>query len=259
MGYNNDSLRDPIVVDIETVPLDGAADYLPPPEVPTPPDLEAIKAAGNLKDPDKIAADIAKRKIDAEAAYQAALAKSAANHAAALDRAALDFNLARIVAIGWSDGGEPNVIDCRNECAEASALEAFWPAVAHAPLVGFRIRTFDAPMLMARSRFLGVKHPALDLGQYNRTGRLIDLWDVLTFGLRDYDTTNVMPRKLKTYAKRYGLTVNDETDGKDISQLVAAGDWEAVKAHCASDVRLTTELAYKLGVLKAAPEPATVF
>lgn len=240
MGYNNEHARGPLVVDIETVPIDLAAEFVPPP------DLESIQAAKNLKDPAKIQEDIQKRRAEATA-----------THAQSLGRAGLDFNLARIVAIGWSDGGEVIARTCVNECAEREALEEFWRESAHTSLVGFRIRTFDAPMLMARSRYLEVRYPLLDLGRYSRGGRVTDLWDVLTFGLSDYETTCVMPRRLKTYAKRYGLTVNDEVDGKDIAGLVAADDWNAVRSHVTSDVQLTVELARRLGVLRAVAEAVT--
>lgn len=232
--------RGPIVVDLETVPLDSAAEYVPAP------DLDSIQAAKNLKDPAKVAEDVAKRRAEAAAA-----------HASALGKAALDFNLARIVAIGWQpEDGELVTHACEDEARERYVLEQFWRETAHAPLVGFRIRTFDAPMLMARSRYLGVKHPSLDLSRYSRNGRIVDLWDVLTYGLSDYETTSVMPRRLKTYAKRYGLTVADEIDGKEIPALVAAGEWDKVRSHLVSDVQLTFEFARRLGVVQAA---ATVF
>jgi hypothetical protein len=73
---------------------------------------------------------------------------------------------------------------------------------------------------------------------------------VLTFGLSDYETTSVMPRRLKSYAKRYGLEVEDQIDGKEIPALVQAGDWDAVRSHIESDVRLTVALAQRLGVMR---------
>ena len=65
-------------------------------------------------------------------------------------------------------------------------------------------------------------------------------------------TTSVMPRRLKSYARRYGLTVDDAVDGKEIPALVEAGDWDAVRSHIESDVRLTVELAQRLGVMRVA-------
>jgi hypothetical protein len=230
-------MTESLVFDIETCPLDGAAEYVPAP------DMDAIQPAKNLKDPAKIAEDIAKRKADA-----------AAGHAAALGKAALDFNLARIVAIGWTAGDAVVVKVCESEQAEAGFLEDFWAATHRRQLIGFRVRTFDLPMLMARSRYLNVRHPPIDLSRYSRSGRVTDLWDVLTYGLSDYETTSVMPRRLKTYAKRYGLAVDDAVDGAEIGAeipaLVAAGDWGRVVSHVTSDVQLTAALARRLGVMQ---------
>jgi hypothetical protein len=234
MGLNSEYSQPLLVVDLETSPLDCARDYVPPP------DLDSIQAARNLKDPVKIAEDVAKRKAEAQSQYESALAK-----------ASLDFNLARIVALGWSeDGAHVDVETCETEADERLVLQAFWHQLQDRGLIGFRIRTFDAPMLMARSRYLGLASPRFDLGRYGRGGRIVDLWDVLTFGLSDYETTSVMPRRLKVFAQRYGLTVDDDIDGKDIGQLVTAGDWDGVRRHVESDVRLTAQLAQRLGVLR---------
>ena len=236
MGFNSQDVREPIVVDLETYALESAADYVPPP------DLTTITAAKNLRDPVKVAEDVAKRQAEA-----------LAGHTEKLGKAALDFNLARIVALGWWDTAKPDpcVVVCRDEDDEAIALTRFWAEAGHCPLVGFRIRTFDAPMLMARSRYLGIRYPVLDLGRYARGARIVDLWDTLTFGLSDFECTAVMPRKLKSYGVRYGVPVSDdEINGKDIGALVAAGDWDSVASHCAADVRLTTALARRVGVLQ---------
>ena len=62
---------------------------------------------------------------------------------------------------------------------------------------------------------------------------------------------NLMPRTLKAFAKRFGLSVTDDIDGKDIPALAAAGDWEAIAKHCMADLELTLALARKLGVVQA--------
>lgn len=233
----------PVVMDIETAPLEMAADYVPPP------DLDGIKAPKNYKKQEAIDEYVEKEK-----------ASRLVDHQDKLGKAGLDFNLARIVAIGWHTGqmfkAWPDTLApfihidlCRNEDFERDALVVFWQQTSDRDYLGFKIRTFDLPMLMARSRYLGVKYPALDLSRYARQGRIIDLWDVLTFGLSDYETTTVMPRKLKTYAKRYGIPVDDDTNGCDIAALVKAGNWEAVAAHLKSDVLTTRALAIRLGVL----------
>lgn len=253
-------MRIPIVFDIETTAIDGAADFVPDPEPIPYPDMDAIQAARNLKDPVKIADDLARRKADAIRDHGEKIDKSWQVYNEKLAKASLDFNLARIVAIGYQQNGMTVATTCGNEAEERRALAAFWIQTARQPLLGFRVRTFDAPMLMSRSRFLGVPYAPFDLGRYSRSDRLVDIWDVLTFGLSDYDTTQVMPRKLKSYAKRYGLHVADEVKGEDIGALVAAGEWSKVIAHVTSDVELTADLARKLGLLpETVDEIAEVF
>lgn len=234
MGYNNDNslFGSPIVVDIETAPHPCATDYVPPP------DLDSIKAAGNLKDPDKIKADIEARK-----------AKAHAEHAESLSRAALDWNLCRIVALGWScDGGERvTVKPCANEDEEVNALTAFWRDAEGREFLGFSARTFDLPVLIQRSRLLKLKCCRnVNLARYGK-GSVIDLRDILTFDDARYEA--VMPRSLKMFCKRFGLTVEDEVSGADVPQLIADGKWDAVIAHVTSDVRLTAQLAKRIGVL----------
>lgn len=244
MGFNNEhATSGALVFDCETAAHPLATAYV------DPLDLSSIAAAKNLKDPDKIAADIQKRQAEAQA-----------EHDTKLSRCALDFNLCRVVALAWMDADDAaeavTVYTCANEDEEAVALREFWRAAQRYQLIGFRIRTFDAPLLMTRSRYLGVPYPALDLGRYARNGRIVDLWDALTFGLSDYETTVVMSRKLTSYARRYGLPVEDTVKGSEIPRLVLEGDWDSVVAHVTSDVQLTAALARRIGVLRAiAPMP----
>lgn len=210
----------PIVFDIETCGLPNAADYLDP----CVPDAR-------LKDPDKIAAD-----IDAKI--------SSRN-----EKLALDWNVGRIVAVGWwtqTIGAVTRI--CENEDMEAVILMDFWQAAKHRTLVGFNIKAFDLKFMIQRSRYLGVTHPDLDLGKYAKRG-IEDLFSLLTFNDGTYDQ-GAMRRSLKAFAKRFGLPVNDDINGKDIPALVAAGEWEKVAAHVASDVELTLALARRLGVIQ---------
>jgi hypothetical protein len=58
-----------------------------------------------------------------------------------------------------------------------------------------------------------------------------------------------MPRSLKAFCKRFGIPVTDEIDGAQIPELVAAGKWEQVRSHVASDVTLTLALARRVGAV----------
>jgi DNA polymerase elongation subunit (family B) len=223
MGYNSEfaASRGPIVFDIETCALPDAAQY-----------LEPVQAAKNLKDPAKIAADIAERTAERD------------------EKCGLDYNVARIVCIGSDVGGETVSLMCRTEAEEANAIRAFWADAQGRRMVGFRCREFDLPMLIQRSRYLGIKAPNIDLGRYNRANRVIDLYDVLTF--QDSQRTFAMRRTLHAFCRRFNIPVADETHGSDIAAMVAAEYWAGVQAHCESDVRLTRALAERLGVVEAA-------
>jgi hypothetical protein len=87
------------VFDIETVRLAEAETYLEPP-----------KPRANLKDPAKIAADVTEKTT------------------ALLERAALDPDLCRIVAVGWEGGGLAESAVCENAVEERRVLERFWQA-----------------------------------------------------------------------------------------------------------------------------------
>ena len=203
-----------------------------------PPNLDAIQAAGNLKDPAKIAESLEKRKAEALDDYRASLG-----------RAALDWNLSRIVAIGWHLHGQPEPVCeiAKTEAEEAALLRRFWSAKGGALIVGFHARAFDVPTLIQRSRLLGVPYQRVSLARYGR-GDVLDVREELTFD--DARAESIMPRSLKAFAKRFGIPCPDPTNGKDIAQLVADGDWEGVRSHCLSDVDLTRELAVRIGLVQ---------
>lgn len=203
-----------LVVDCETVAIAGAEAYVQP--------------ARNLVDPEKIAANVAER----------------------VAAAALYPWTARIVALGWcheTDDVE-TVRLCNSEAAEATVLREFWAVVGHDRqdrLVTFNGRRYDLPLLMLRSMLLGVKYPMLNLDRYRSPH--VDLLDTLTWnGVLDV-------RSLTWFAKRFGLDTSDAFSGKEVAQLYEDGNWDAIEAHCASDVRLTRQIAELIGVLKKRP------
>ena len=209
----------PIIVDIETSGLPNAADY-----------LEPVQAARNLKDPEKIKADIAEKEQ------------------ARLEKLALDWNVGRIVALAWwTEADGVRACLCRTEAEEAMALAAFWFASRHRTIVGFNVKGFDLKFMTQRSRYLRVAHPLLDLGKYSRKG-IVDLFSELTFNDGTYDQ-GAMRRTLTAFCKRFGIPVATTISGADVPALVEAGDWNAVRAHVMVDVQLTVALAQKLGVI----------
>lgn len=202
-----------IVFDLETAAIDNAADY--------------VKPAGNLKDPDKIKASIEER----------------------ASKAALNPWLCRIIALGWCVEGEDveRVDVAPNEAAEVKLLREFWARVSNergtVPLVTFNGFGFDAPVVMARSMLLGVPHQPLNIDRFRSPH--VDLMQRLCWGDREKALS------LAFYAQRFGIPTDDAFTGALIGQLLADGDWESIKRHCASDVRLTRLLAERIGVLKA--------
>jgi hypothetical protein len=213
----------PIIVDIETCSLPNAADF-----------LEPVQPAKNLKDPEKIKADIDARTLERE------------------QKLALDWNVGRIAAIGWwteEQGLQADV--CKVEGDEASLLRAFWTECRHRIIVGFNLKGFDLRFMVQRSRYLGVPHPILNFSKYDRRG-ITDLYLDLTFGDGTYDQ-GAMRRTLHAFCKRFGIPVDDAIKGADVPALVTAGDWEAVLTHVRSDVELTRALAQRLGVVRDVP------
>ena len=214
----------PIVFDIETVGLDNAQDF-----------LEPVRAAGNLKDPEKIKVDIEQRTIERN------------------KRLALDWNVGRIVAIGWCcDGSHIETRVCPNEKDESLAIGEFWRISRGRTLVGFNVKQFDLRFLIQRSRYLGIPYPRVDMSKYSSRG-VIDLYLELTFSDGKYDE-GAMRRTLKSFAKRFGIPVEDEVSGSDIAALVEAGDWDKVISHVTSDVKLTAALAERIGSARAFTE-----
>jgi predicted PolB exonuclease-like 3'-5' exonuclease len=211
-----------IVFDLESVAIANADEFIEPATAPS-----------NYKSEQAIADYIAKA------------------NAEQIAKAALDIDLARIVAIGFDDGTGPVVEVVKTEDDERQILTAFWLRYyieyrtlrSYPTLIGFNCVGFDLPLLLRRSLYLGVKTPKLQLGKYRHPG-IEDLMLLLSFdGALRY-------RSLSFYAKRFGLNVlHDQHTGADVPALVAAGDWEAVAAHCKNDVETTVALARRLGVL----------
>ena len=201
------------VFDIETAPLADAELYLPTP-----------RPRANLKDPAKIEADLAEKA------------------AAALDKAALDPDLCRIVAAAWECDEIVDSAVSQEPGEERRLLERFWRASRGMTFVGFNCVSFDLPVLLRRSLYLGVHAPHVPLNKY-RPGRVVDLMQLLAYqGTLTY-------RSLGFYCRRFGITVPDEVTGAAVAALVAAGEWRQVHDHVRADVVKTAQLAGRVGVI----------
>ncbi len=202
-----------VVFDIETAPLPDAAQWIEPAEAPA-----------NYKKPEAIAAYVAEKQAEAVA------------------KAALDLDLCRIVAIGWTDSEYDQGVRVETESSmgEESMLGLFWAFLDNRNTIGYNSLGFDLPILLRRSLYLNVPAPRLNLNKYKSDQ--IDLMQVLSM------SGTLRTRSLNFYCKRFGLDVpRDETTGADIYALVTVGDWGAVAKHCHTDVCKTVALARRLG------------
>jgi uncharacterized protein YprB with RNaseH-like and TPR domain len=207
-----------LILDLETAPHPAAHRW-----------AEPVRAARNLKDPEKIAADILEKSEKQAAEF------------------GLDPDLNRIVALGYHvvGHGEPECEVMSDELEERHHLIAFWDVYRKLPdprIVTFNGFRFDLPVLMRRSMYLDVPYQRLSIDKYRSTH--IDLWQILSFN-------GALPaHSLKFYAQRMGFGLEDKIDGAQIAQLVREERWDEVRAHCLSDVGLTHALANRLGVLQ---------
>jgi len=221
MNYATDT--SPICFDLETAGLPNAEQF-----------LEPCQPDQRLTDPLKIQASIHER-----------------NQARA-EKFGLDWNIGRIVALGWWTAPKgAQVHACTNESMEAAALRAFWEAARHRTMIGFRCKDFDLKFAIQRSRYLRVPYPVLDLGKYSRGTSIIDLYAELTFNDSQDRDSWCMRRTLHAFCKRFGIEVKDDTSGADTARLVAEENWPAIVKHCQSDIQLTTALAQRLGFVHA--------
>lgn len=219
MGFN-DAGAERIVLDIETVASPDAADYIEPAEAPA-----------NYKDPIKIAEYIASKRVKQ------------------IEDAGLEADLCEVVAVGWMHEGDlAAVVNTRALLSEADLLRDVWYHIGNSSVIGFRSLSFDLPVLIRRSQYLGVTYPDLNLDKY-RTPH-VDLAERLSFNGK------LTWRSLGFYCRRFGIPSTDQTSGADIAQMVAQGDWAGVASHCRADVEKTAALARRLGWLPAAVEQA---
>lgn len=226
-----------VIFDTETYRIANAADYLEPVVVPP------ISPDKRFTDPAKIVADIAAK----EAAREREIVEK---EQAQLDACSLDPYLARIVSIGWMWAGTdlPTIRLCRTESQEAEALREFWaqvvdPSSQHVvPLIGYNSRAFDLPLMMTRSRLLGVRAPILNIDRYRSPHP--DVMMAMTHN------GALKAKKLSWYGKRLGLNVEDAFAGSEIAQLVESSNWDAIAKHNEADVLVCKGLAEWLGLIR---------
>ncbi len=198
------------VFDIETCPLPSAElDAMAPEFLP----------AKNLRDPEKIAADVA------------------AKRAEWIDKAALSALTGRVLAIGVLRGhsDEPEIVHGDDE---AELIRWFWDMLPECgSMAGFNISSFDLPFLVRRSWKLQIPVPPVRSGRY-WIGAFVDLRDVWALGEYHAEGT------LDQIAKHIGLQ-GKTGSGKQFYETYATNPDEAI-AYLANDLVQTRGLAARL-------------
>jgi predicted PolB exonuclease-like 3'-5' exonuclease len=200
--------------DIETGAADDAVQFEP-----------TFEASRVLKDPAKIAADIADKR------------------AAWWDKLALSALTGQVLAIGWAcDEGEVTVITQTSTVTEEDVIRAFWNATAKAErLVGFNSNAFDLPFLWRRSIKLGMVIPE---GIFEPNRRLsannVDLMERWCW------CDNQARVSLDNLAKFCGFPPK-LGNGKHFADLMRTNLEDAV-AYLTHDVKLTRAIGGRMGV-----------
>mgnify|MGYP001489403492 CR=1 FL=1 len=210
-----------VVLDIETY-----ADITPEQLERMAADVEAPK---NWKDPEKIAAYIERKKAEI------------------VEKAALSPRTGKVVCVGllFRNVGEtgaewkPWALASPDEDDLLRMVDTVLHGATITRIITFNGKRFDLPYLVARymthamqTRFnLPVGHDK----------RHIDLWDLLG---RD--------GSLSAWGDAI-LGAPKEKTGADVAAMVDAGEWDAIKAYCLDDVRMTAALYDRLCAVTGVP------
>lgn len=200
----------PIVLDIETAPLDLL--HITVPE---------FKADSRLKDPEKIAA----AKADKLAEWQSTLA--------------LHAPTCRVLVAGILANGKASYA----EGDEAGILEWVWDAIDATPypvVIGHNLRGFDLPMLVRRSWICGVRVPRIMDGKW-LARRFVDTMEAWAVGTRDMISLDNLARALGVGQKN--------GKGGDFASLYAK-DKAAALDYLGNDLRLTWACAERMGLTR---------
>lgn len=209
-----------IVFDIETIPQDEAKLLALAPEFTAP---------ANLKDPEKIAAAIAKKRAD----YIA--------------DAALNWKTAEIVLIG---AGNDEGFESFTANTEKELLEKFLSLINDLLPVnilfgGHNVKGFDLPMIVNRARVHRLKIPGNILSRWNTrpqwSENIFDTLEILSFG-KSFDGNGV-----DDVARVFGLPPK-LGHGGDFPMLWRA-DREGAIAYNRRDVEIEIEIARICGVI----------
>lgn len=163
-----------------------------------------------------------------------------------MKNAALDIDLAKVVALYWTlDGERYSGGTARTPDEEAKLLSSFWKSTLDTTYVGYNILDFDVPLLQRRSLYLNVPTRHVSVDRY-RHPNIVDLMQELTYHGK------IKARKLSFYVQRFEIKsdLKDPYTGSDVGTLILAKDWPAIANHCKADVEKEWRLAVRIGVIE---------
>lgn len=206
-----------LIIDVASAPLPDAETYLE----------GTVKAPGNYKDPEKIAAYIAEAQAER------------------LNMAALDLDLARITGLGTLEAGDiaPNVHVGGTEDDELAMLTHAATMIKRADqIITYSGHGFDLPLLMRRARYRGLAFPWINLDRYRSPHQ--DLCELLS------DRDKSKRRSLQFYARRLGWSdIHKALSGAEEAQVPQSGRWAELEASLMHDVMATHRLAQWWGLV----------
>lgn len=237
-----------IFLDLETLP-DGTPDYsecVDPASIVVMHDDERIKPDKRLKDPEKVAADVEKKR----AALQAKLREEAAAARQAVtdfwERGSLNPMRGRILCVSiCSDDRPPTVIMEDTERETLETLEGMLLAVeakGHRPLITtWNGAGFDLPYLVRRALRWGLTDLARIVHKKKMRFHPGDLMNVWKMDQPSKKPKKDEPReplaKLDDVCAFLGIPRHENPiDGSEVLPRYLAGDLEAIKQHAAADV-----------------------
>jgi hypothetical protein len=220
--------KDAVVFDIETSADLDAIKTLPP-----------VEPAKNLKDPEKIAADVIKKELDR------------------IDKAALDPYTARVLAVGFHPLEDVDLCETTvwvrghgsdQDAEERTLLRALWKEIQviwYGQVVTYNGCGFDIPFLVQRSLLLNIRPARLDIHPFRCVEPTNAHWDIYSC-LKTWDTCGDHPRKLAFYVSRL-LPGLQRDYPADLDKSSFAAEWdkgndELIKTVAGWDVWATATL-----------------
>lgn len=236
-----------IILDIETgsAPAETVLAFLP--------EIERGRPDTRLKDPEKIAANLAKIEADYEAAKKSAI-----------DRAALNAETGVILAIGWAHfPGQANYFlnEAGDEQGELTMLHQFQGWLmglnlrdGYTKIFGHNLKGFDIPFLMRRMMKAGImSHHFREAFFDKKSPRgyhapwIIDTMEQWALG--EYQKKI----SLNNLAKFFGLEQKTGT-GDQFAGWFLGGEKQRALDYLAQDLYLCGSCAKKMGILDAAED-----